>query len=171
MDAGLGRDTALHNDKEVLRAAIIAATLMSANKRFLPKIDGSTATLAHLLQHLAATHAHARLLGPESGMREYAGARLFGTYGAPSRAHLGLKIIFVSLDSLRALRSFAPHVIHLVDPIWLGVQAFIALQILFPGTPIVTSHTNLRTYAEIFGHPYFHHQMWQVHAYLHSFAR
>ncbi|KAJ7921605.1 hypothetical protein B0H13DRAFT_2318304 [Mycena leptocephala] len=48
--------------------------------------------------------------------------------------------------------SFAPHIIRLVDPIWLGVQALIVLQILFPRTPIVTSqHTNLSTYAEIFG--------------------
>jgi hypothetical protein len=59
---------------------------------------------------------------------------------------------FISPAFLRALRSFEPHVIHLVDPIWLGVQALIALQILFPSTPIVTSHhTNLPTYAEIFG--------------------
>ncbi|KAJ7927324.1 hypothetical protein B0H13DRAFT_2556879, partial [Mycena leptocephala] len=73
---------------------------------------------------------------------------------------------------LRALRSFAPYVIHLIDPIWLGVQVVIALQILFPSTPIVTSHhMNLPTYAGIFGYAYFHHRTRQFHAYLHSFAR
>ncbi|KAJ7921547.1 hypothetical protein B0H13DRAFT_2655938 [Mycena leptocephala] len=57
-----------------------------------------------------------------------------------------------------------------VDPIWLGVQSLIALQILFPSTPIVTSqHTNVPTYMEIFGYPYFHYRTWQIHAY--SFAR
>jgi hypothetical protein len=57
---------------------------------------------------------------------------------------------------LRALRSFVTHVIHLVDPIWLGVQALIALRILFLSTPIVTSHyENLPTYAEIFGWVFF----------------
>jgi hypothetical protein len=46
-----------------------------------------------------------------------------------------------------ALRSFAPHVIYLIDPIC--VQALIALQILFPSTPIVTGHhESLPTYAE-----------------------
>ncbi|KAJ7795884.1 hypothetical protein B0H13DRAFT_2510720 [Mycena leptocephala] len=141
---------------------------MSANKRteiFLPKIDGSTATLAHLLQHLAATRAHAVLLGPESGMHEYARVALFGTVGVPLR-------VFISPAFLRALRSFAPHVIHLVDPILLRMQAHIALQILFPSTSIVTSHhMNLPTYAEIFEYPCSHYRTWQIHAYLHSFAR
>ncbi|KAJ7927301.1 hypothetical protein B0H13DRAFT_2265647 [Mycena leptocephala] len=45
------------------------------------------------------------------------------------------------------------QVIRLVDPIWLGVQALFALQIAFPSTPIVMSHhTNLPTYAGIFGY-------------------
>ncbi|KAJ7927312.1 hypothetical protein B0H13DRAFT_1048570 [Mycena leptocephala] len=39
----------------------------------------------------------------------------------PLRVYPGLKINFISPAFLRALRSFAPHVIHLVDPIWLGV--------------------------------------------------
>ncbi|KAJ7927297.1 hypothetical protein B0H13DRAFT_2653604 [Mycena leptocephala] len=96
---------------------------------FLPKIDGSTTTIAHLLQHLAALCVRAMLLGPESGMREYARATLFGTFGVPLR------------------------VIRLVDPIWLGVQALFAPQIAFPSTPIVMNHhTNLPTYAEIFGY-------------------
>jgi hypothetical protein len=52
---------------------------------------------------------------------------------------------------LHALRSFAPHLIHLIDPIWPSVQA-LALQILCPSTPIVTSHhANLPMYAEFFG--------------------
>ncbi|KAJ7927309.1 hypothetical protein B0H13DRAFT_2556826 [Mycena leptocephala] len=117
MGAGIGRDAELHNDKEALRVVIIA-------ERFLPKIDGSTTTLAHLPQHLAATRVHAMLLSPESGMREYAGARLFGTFGVPLRVYLGWGVFYVHFYSfifpsfLRALR-----VIHLVDPIWLGVLA------------------------------------------------
>ncbi|KAJ7921620.1 hypothetical protein B0H13DRAFT_2415418 [Mycena leptocephala] len=162
MDAGMGRDVSLRNDKEALRVAIITATLISANKRteiFLPKIDGSTITLAHILQHLAALRMRAMLLGPESGMRQYAGVRLSGTFGVPLRVYPGMKTNFISPVFLRALRSFAPHGIHLVDPIWLSVQARIALQTLFPSTPIVSSHhMNLPIYVEIFGYPYFHHR-------------
>ncbi|KAF8197159.1 hypothetical protein K438DRAFT_1420259, partial [Mycena galopus ATCC 62051] len=136
-------------------------------ENFLPKIDGSTIMLAHLLQHLHSTGIRAMLLGPETGMTSYAGASLFGTFGVPLRVYPGLKVNFISPAFLAALREFAPHVIHLVDPIWLGVQGLAALTLLFPNTPIVTSHhTNLPTYGTVFGYPL----TWAVHAYLHSFA-
>ncbi|KAJ6608494.1 hypothetical protein B0H10DRAFT_2067775 [Mycena sp. CBHHK59/15] len=150
---------------ESLRVAIIT-------ENFLPKIDGVTITLAHLLEHLKVRGAKAMLLGPESGMAEYAGCRLFGTFGVPLKVYPGLKINFISAAFIRALREFKPDVIHLVDPIWLGVQALAAITILFPGIPVVTSHhTNLPTYATIFGYPYYHHRTWQIHCYLHSFAK
>ncbi|KAJ7779822.1 hypothetical protein B0H16DRAFT_726462 [Mycena metata] len=149
---------------ERLRVAIIA-------ENFLPKIDGSTITLAHLLTHLQTCGLQAMLFGPEGGMSEYAGAPLFGTFGVPLRVYPGLKVNFLSPPFLAALRAFAPHVIHLVDPIWLGVQALVGIKILFPHVPIITSHhTNLATYAEVFGCPYWGGRVWQIHAYLHSFA-
>ncbi|KAJ7927316.1 hypothetical protein B0H13DRAFT_2312718 [Mycena leptocephala] len=125
----------LQTDSKALRVAIIA-------ENFLLKIDGSTITLVHLLHHLAATRARVMLLGPEIGMP--------GCLGCLALTYI-LKLYLPRL--LPCPRTFASHVIHLVDPTWLGVQALIALHILFPGTPIVTSHhTNLPTYAEIFGY-------------------
>ncbi|KAJ7885596.1 hypothetical protein B0H13DRAFT_2277829 [Mycena leptocephala] len=73
MDAGMGWDVELHNDREALRVAII----VDANEQrqnFLPKIDGSI-TLAHLLPHLATSNIRVMLLRPESGMWEYPGVR------------------------------------------------------------------------------------------------
>ncbi|KAF8180473.1 hypothetical protein K438DRAFT_1976663 [Mycena galopus ATCC 62051] len=140
----------LHTD--ALRVAIVA-------ENFLPKIDGSTITLVLLLQHLHSTGIRAMLLGPETGMASYAGASLFGTFGVPLRVYPGLKVNFISPAFLAALRQFAPH-------------GLAALTLLFPNTPIVTSHhTNLPTYATVFGYPYYHFRTWAVHAYLHSFAR
>ncbi|KAJ7921595.1 hypothetical protein B0H13DRAFT_2318297 [Mycena leptocephala] len=127
-DADAGMSQPLHTDSKALRVAIIT-------ENFLPKIDGSTITSVHLLHHLVATRARVMLLGPEIGMPGCLGCLAF----IPRL--------------LLCPRTFASHVIHLVDPTWLGVQALIALHILFPGTPIVTSHhTNLPTYAEIFGY-------------------
>ncbi|KAJ7927282.1 hypothetical protein B0H13DRAFT_2312685 [Mycena leptocephala] len=202
MDAGMDISL-LHNDREALRVAIIAGVslsslpfffpsfppvplsqskdkdpLIDANKRqnFLRKIDGSSITLAYLLQHLAATRVHAMLLGPESDMWEYASARraveAIRRYLADDIFYCHLFIKLHLPVFLHALRPFSPHVIHLVERICLGVQALIALQILFPSTSIVTSHhMNLPTYAEIFEYPYSHYRTWQIHAYLHSFAR
>ncbi|KAJ7144093.1 hypothetical protein C8R44DRAFT_601711, partial [Mycena epipterygia] len=153
-------------------SSIYGRRLIGWLENFLPKIDGSTITLSHLLQHLQRSGVPTMLFGPESGMAEYAGCKLFGTFGVPLRVYPGLKINFISPAFLAALRAFTPTVIHLVDPIWLGVQSLLALHILFPATPIITSHhTNLPTYAAVFGYPYFHHRTWAVHAFLHSFAR
>ncbi|KAJ7113573.1 hypothetical protein C8R44DRAFT_930256 [Mycena epipterygia] len=105
-------------------------------------------------------------------MREYAGCKLFGIFGVPLRVYPGLKINFISPAFLTALRAFSPTIIHLVDPIWLGVQSLLALHILFPTTAILTSHhTNLPTHAAVFGYPCFHNRIWAVHVFLHSFAR
>ncbi|KAJ6628565.1 hypothetical protein B0H10DRAFT_1990449 [Mycena sp. CBHHK59/15] len=141
-------------------------------ENFLPKIDGVTVTLAHLLDHFQANGVKAILLGPESGMDEYAGCRIFGASGIPLKAYPGLKINFMPPSFIRTLREFDPDVIHLVDPIWLGVQALALVKILFPGTPVVTSQdTNLPTYATVFGFPYFRRRIWRVSSCVHSFAK
>ncbi|KAJ7921608.1 hypothetical protein B0H13DRAFT_2318307 [Mycena leptocephala] len=185
MDGGMGRDAEQHKRQGgvegrehrwcvlsivfpfcLLLAFPIPKTYMlidtsTTPENFLLKIDGSGITLAHVLQHLTTSNIQVMLLGPESGMREYAGARLFGTFGVPLRVYSGLKIKLTYFQAsfpafLRALRSSGLHVIHLVNPIWLGVQALVALQIVFPNTPIVMSHhTNLPTYAEVWGTPTF----------------
>ncbi|KAF8162070.1 hypothetical protein K438DRAFT_2070254 [Mycena galopus ATCC 62051] len=36
---------------------------------------------------------------------------------------------------------------------------------------MTSHHTNLPTYATVFGYPYYHFRTWAIHAYLHSFAR
>lgn len=59
-----------------MRVAIIT-------ENFLPKLDGVTRTLARLLEYLQAQGHQALLLGPESGMEEYAGAEIVGTAGLP----------------------------------------------------------------------------------------
>ncbi|KAJ7885590.1 hypothetical protein B0H13DRAFT_2535677 [Mycena leptocephala] len=98
----MGKDAALHNDNEALRVAIIA-------ENFLPNIDGSTITLAHLLQHLAPTRVRAMLLGPECGMHEYAEARLFGTFWVPLRVYPALKIMWVFFYLLSAILFHLPR--------------------------------------------------------------
>ncbi|KAF7350151.1 hypothetical protein MVEN_01317600 [Mycena venus] len=152
-------------NSQTLRVAIIT-------ENFLPKIDGVTVTLAHLLGYLNAQGVKTMLLGPASGMTEYEGCRLFSAPGFPLKAYPGLKINFIPPSFIQALREFNPTIIHLIDPIWLGVQALLVAKIFFPGVPLITSHdTNLPTYATIFGFPYSRKRGWQILSYFHSLAK
>ncbi|KAJ7769459.1 hypothetical protein B0H16DRAFT_1715915 [Mycena metata] len=147
-----------------LRVAIIT-------ENFLPELDGITVTLIHLLAYLNAQGVETLLLGPQSGMKTYAGCALVGASGFPLRAYPGLKINFIPMSFFDTLCGFSPDVIHLVDPIWLGIQALTAFKILLPGIPLVTSHdTNLPTYSTIYGFPYFRRRAWRVLRRVHSIA-
>ncbi|KAJ7799375.1 hypothetical protein B0H13DRAFT_2391053 [Mycena leptocephala] len=62
VDAGMGRDAALHNDSEAGRSRLSLVCLFPSLPNVLLTIDGSTITLAHLLQHLAAMRVRTMLL-------------------------------------------------------------------------------------------------------------
>src|SRR5689334_1997546 len=111
-------------------------------ENFLPKLDGVTRTLTRLLEYLQRCGHQALLLGPESGMREYAGAELIGTAGVPLFFYPELKFNFFRPLFLRRLSKFQPEVIHLVDPVVLGAAGMAAARVL--GKPLISSyHTNL----------------------------
>lgn len=136
-------------------------------ENFLPKWDGVTRTLARLLEHLQRGGHQALLLGPESGMREYAGAELIGTAGVPLFFYPELKFNFFRPLFLRRLNEFQPEVIHLVDPVVLGAAGMAAARVL--GKPLVSSyHTNLAAYCKHFGFPQFTRPMWSYNRFIHN---
>ncbi|KAJ7921619.1 hypothetical protein B0H13DRAFT_1866585 [Mycena leptocephala] len=125
-----GYGDGVHTDSRALRVASIAENCH-------PQIHGSAIPLAYLLQHLAAMRARVMLLGLEIGMQGCVS-------GVEDQFHLP--------RLPPRPRTFAPHIIHFVGPIRPGAQAVISLQILFPGTPIMTNrHANLPTHAGILG--------------------
>lgn len=143
-----------------MRVAIIT-------ENFLPKLDGVTRTLARLLEHLQRQGHQALLLGPDSGMEEYAGAEVVGTAGVPLPFYPELKFNFFRPLFLRRLNAFQPDVIHLVDPVVLGTAGLAAARIL--GKPLISSyHTNLAAYCEHFGYPMFVRPMWSYNRFIHN---
>ncbi|KAJ9476987.1 Glycosyltransferase [Pseudozyma hubeiensis] len=145
-----------------LRVAIVT-------ENFLPKVDGVTRTLARLLEHLNNEGHEAMVLGPETGMRQYAGHPVVGTFGVPLIIYPGLKLNFMRPRFVRRLQQFKPDVIHFVDPIWLGAQMLPAVQKWLPEVPCVSSyHTNLPTYATLFGMPWLEKTMWNLTRNLHD---
>ena len=138
-------------------------------ENFLPKVDGVTRTLARLLEHLNAEGHEAIVFGPETGIRQYAGHAVVGTFGVPLIVYPGLKLNFMRPRFVRRLQQFKPDVIHFVDPIWLGAQMLPAVQKWLPHIPCVSSyHTNLPTYATLFGLPWLEETMWNLTRSLHK---
>jgi glycosyltransferase involved in cell wall biosynthesis len=136
-------------------------------ENFLPKLDGVTRTLARLLEHLQNNQHQALLLGPESGMEQYAGAEILGTAGLSLPFYPELKFNFFRPLFLRRLNEFQPDVIHLVDPVILGAAGLAAARML--GKPLVSSyHTNLAAYCQHFGFPHLTRPMWSYNRFIHN---
>jgi len=143
-----------------MRVAIIT-------ENFLPKLDGVTHTLARLLEHLQATGHEALLLGPESGMEQYAGAELVGTAGLPLPFYPELKFNFFRPLFIRRLSEFDPDIIHIADPVVLGMTGVTAAR--FFNKPLVSSyHTNLATYCAHFGVPLLTQPVWLYTRFIHN---
>ncbi len=136
-------------------------------ENFLPKLDGVTRTLAKLLEHLQLTEHEVMLLGPDSGMEEYAGAEIVGTAGLPFPFYPELKFNFFRPLFMRKLDEFRPDIIHLVDPVILGATGLAAAR--FFNVPLVSSyHTNLAAYCEHFGFSLLTRPMWSYNRFVHS---
>lgn len=143
-----------------MRVAIIT-------ENFLPKLDGVTRTLARLLEHLQGNNHQALLLGPDSGMEQYAGAEVIGTAGLPLPFYPELKFNFFRPLFFRRLYEFQPDIIHLVDPVILGATGAAAARLL--DVPLVSSyHTNLAAYCSHFGFPLLTRPMWLYNRLIHS---
>src|SRR5581483_371872 len=143
-----------------MRVAIIT-------ENFLPKLDGVTRTLAHLLEHLHSKGHQALLLGPECGMDEYAGAEVVGTAGLPLPFYPELKFNFFRPLFLRRLNEFQPDIVHIVDPVVLGATGLAVARLL--NKPLVSSyHTNLATYCGHLGLPFLVKPTWSYTRFLHN---
>lgn len=138
-------------------------------ENFLPKVDGVTRTLTRLLEHLQATGHKVILFGPESGMDVYAGAKLYGTAGFPFFPYPELKLNIWRPAFTKILLDFDPHVVHLVDPVYICAAFLAIFRFKNKKPPIVASyHTNLGTYCTQFGWGLFASLMWSWNRYCHS---
>lgn len=136
-------------------------------ENFLPKLDGVTRTLARLLEHVQATGHQALLLGPESGMEQYAGAEIIGTAGLPLPFYPELKFNFFRPLFIRRLYEFQPDIVHIVDPVVLGATGLAAARLL--NKPLVSSyHTNLAAYCSHFGFSFLTQPMWHYNRFIHN---
>ncbi|KAL1408885.1 hypothetical protein Q8F55_005699 [Vanrija albida] len=159
--------------------------IVIVTENFLPKVDGVTRTLARLLEHLEREGHSCMLLGPETSMSHYASHPLVGTAGVPLVVYPGLKLNFLRPKFMRVIQDFQPDVIHFVDPIWLGAQTLMAMELGWAGEDwvgeggpaigtgisgavVASYHTNLATYATLFGMSWLEPIMWRFQSWLYS---
>ncbi len=105
---------------------------------FLPKIDGIVNTLCHLLDHLALRGHTGLLFAPEGGPGQYASTSVVGLPTVPSLFYPELRLVRPFVDVGSHLVEFKPDLVHLVNPVFLGLPGLRAARRL--DIPVVASY-------------------------------
>src|SRR5690606_29713402 len=115
---------------------------------FFPKIDGIVTRLARSLDQFAALGHEALIFAPHDPPAEYAGHRIVGVPALPFRPWYPELFLGLPRPRLgRELDTFAPDIVHVVNPVVLGLWGTaIAKQ---RNLPLLASyHTDLTQYAQ-----------------------
>ncbi|HMO58880.1 MAG TPA: glycosyltransferase family 1 protein [Roseiflexaceae bacterium] len=116
---------------------------------FLPKIDGVVSILCQALEHLQERGHQVILFGPPDMPASYAGARCIPTGGPrfPLYPELRMNLPWPRIG--RELRRFAPDVVHVVNPAFLGPTGIALARRL--RLPLVAScHMDIPTYTRLY---------------------
>jgi glycosyltransferase involved in cell wall biosynthesis len=137
---------------------------------FLPKWDGVVNTLSHLLEHLERRGHRSILFSPEGGPDHYAGTPIVGFPGYPFPLYPELKMVVPPyLDVMEQLESFQPDLVHLVNPVLLGISGQRYARNV--GIPVIASfHTDLSGFAEKWGLGMFSEPIWGYLRWIHNQA-
>ena len=119
---------------------------------FLPQVNGVTNSVRRVLEHLDHEGHDALLVAP-SGPGEYAGAPVHHVRSVAMPTYREFPIGLATRGHLRRLMAaYAPDVVHLASPAWLGHQAGEAARSL--GIPVVAVYqTDLIGFAERYPFP------------------
>ena len=150
-----------------MRIAIFAET-------FLPKWDGIATTLCYLLEHLAARGHASLMFAPQGAPSRYAQTRIVGLPGLPFPLYPELKLVppgnkFHTVNVEEELTAFGPHLVHLVNPVLLGLAGLRHARSL--GLPVVASyHTDIPGYSTQYGLGLLRNPLWAYFRWLHNQA-
>lgn len=136
---------------------------------FLPKVDGIVNTLCHLLDHLARHDHQSILFAPEGGPEKVARTPVIGLKGYDFPLYPELKLASPFTDFQHHLEEFRPHVVHVVNPVSLGLAGMRAARRL--NLPVVASyHTDVPGYAKHWGLGTLHQPLWATFRWIHNQA-
>ncbi len=136
-------------------------------ENFLPKLDGVTRTIAMLLRHLEERGHQAIVFGPEGAPRRYAGARVIAVPGIRLPFYPELRALFPSRAMGYRLARFRPDLVHLADPMLLGMAGlYWAHRIAVP--TVAAYHTNIASYMNHFKLGLLEQPVWAYRRFLHN---
>lgn len=127
--------------KEVQAAMRVAIT----TEAFLPKIDGLVTTLTKTVQCLRENGDEVLIFAPSGGPSELFGAEVVALPSLRFPLYPELRLALPRASMREQLSSFRPDVLHLFEPVLLGVGGLYysdALRLPF----VVSYHTNLPAY-------------------------
>jgi len=117
---------------------------------FVPKVDGIVTTLRYLLEHVGSRGHESVLFAPASAPPRYAQTRVIGVPGIPMPLYPELRLSAPIRSVSRELDAFKPDIIHLVNPVTLGLAGIRYAR--RRGVPLVASyHTDLPGFAARWG--------------------
>jgi phosphatidylinositol alpha 1,6-mannosyltransferase len=134
---------------------------------WLPSHDGITRTLCRLLEHLEQHGHEALLFAPEGGDDRYGATRVVGLPARGLPVYPGLRLAGGQRRLAAELSAFAPDLLHLIGPVWLGRAALRRGREL--GLPVISSyHTDLPAYTGSYGLPFLKDFAWTWLRWLHN---
>jgi glycosyltransferase involved in cell wall biosynthesis len=112
---------------------------------FLPKLDGITNTLRHILPGLREQGHAVCAIAPRPAISDYAGARVLAVPSFAFPAYPEVRLGLLVPSAWRALDAFQPDLVHLVGPTFLGLAGLVYAR--RRRLPVLASyHTNLAQY-------------------------
>jgi phosphatidylinositol alpha 1,6-mannosyltransferase len=126
-----------------MKVAIVAES-------FLPRVNGVTNSVCHVLEHLAARGHEAIVVAPAPGPATFAGFPVLLTRGFALPFYRSFVVGLPSRRVLRMLKEFGPDLVHLASPAVLGASGAAAARRL--GVPVVAVfQTDLAGFARRYG--------------------
>jgi glycosyltransferase involved in cell wall biosynthesis len=128
---------------------------------FLPKIDGVVTMLTKTVKHLRAGGDEVLIFAPNGGPKELYGAEVVGLPSAPFVLYPELRLALPRARMRAKLEEFQPDVMHLFEPLILGVAGIYYSEVL--RIPLViSSHTNIAAYGKYHRLGFLENAVWRT---------
>jgi len=139
------------------------------SETFLPNFDGVARTLCRVLEHMEARGHESLVLAPDGAPERVHGARVVGLSGLRFPLYPAIRLVPPLVDLRPRLRAFRPDLVHVLNPLSLGIAALRQAREL--QLPVVASfHTDLPGFARRWGLGLFSGTLWTALRWVHSMA-